>query len=72
MKFLRRIVRNGNSSQVSIPRNLMDYLRWREGDPIIVELTEDMAILVRTPNVTDLRSTPMPMTLDVGAAKVEA
>ncbi len=72
MKSLRRIVRNGNSSHVSIPRDVLEYLRWRAGDPLIVEVTERMTLEVRPPNVTDLRSPGLPMTLEGAAPGVRS
>jgi len=64
MKELRRIVRNGNSTQVSIPRRMLEYLGWRPGEPIVIELTECGSIEIRRPVISDLRSPAKGMNLD--------
>jgi antitoxin component of MazEF toxin-antitoxin module len=61
----RQLVRNGNSSQVCIPRRMLDALRWQAGDPVLVALTERGTIeIVR--EVRDARkpATLQPMMLD--------
>jgi len=57
MKTLRRLVRNGNSTQVTIEQRFLDFLRWRQGDYMIVELTERNTLEVRPAMGADLRST---------------
>lgn len=64
MKELRRIVRNGNSTQVSIPRRMLEYLGWRAGEPIVIELTECQTIEIRRPVISDLRSPAQGLNLD--------
>jgi antitoxin component of MazEF toxin-antitoxin module len=61
----RQLVKNGNSTQCTIPRRMLDALRWRTGDPVLVELTERGTIeiqreVIRGPQPTKLQ----PMTLD--------
>jgi antitoxin component of MazEF toxin-antitoxin module len=65
VKVLRQLVRNGNSTQVSIPQRMLDVLRWRKGDGMILELTERNTVEVRPATAADLRTTRLhPMTLD--------
>ena len=66
VKLLRKLVRNGNSTQITIPPQVLEYLGWRSGMPVIVELTAAKTIEVRPPTVADMRSADaIPMTLDL-------
>lgn len=47
MKALQKLVRNGNSTQLTIPRPVLMHLGWLPGDPVIVELLEDKTLHVR-------------------------
>jgi hypothetical protein len=48
MKFIRRLTRHGHSTHVSIPPQLLDYLRCRVGDMIVaVETAESFELRVR-------------------------
>jgi antitoxin component of MazEF toxin-antitoxin module len=49
MRRLARIVRNGNSAQVTVPRNYLTYLGWRFGDDMILEILEDQSLRIRRP-----------------------
>jgi antitoxin component of MazEF toxin-antitoxin module len=60
MKYFHRLVKNGNSTQVTIPRRMMDHLRWRTGDPMVVELTERGTLEIRPPIVDDMRTATAP------------
>lgn len=64
MKVIRRLVRHGNSSHVSLPPRVLEFLGWRPGDPLCVEITMRKTIEIRPPDVSDLRATTQPMTLD--------
>ena len=72
MKVLRRLVRNGSSTHVSIPPRVMDFLRWRLGDPLVVEVTERMTLEIRPPRIDDLRTPGQPMVLDARLPEVKA
>lgn len=62
MKTLRRLARSGNSSHVVIERRLLDFMRWRPGDWLIVELTERGTLEVRPATGADLRAvSPAPI-----------
>lgn len=49
MRCLQKIVQNGNSSQVTLPRPLMFWLGWLPGEAIIVEALEDKSVRIRRP-----------------------
>jgi len=53
MRRLARIVRNGNSAQVTVPLNYLNYLGWRFGDDIILEILEDQSLRLRRPLTRD-------------------
>lgn len=63
MKHLRKLVRNGHSTQLTIPIGMLDHLRWRAGEPIVLELTAADTIEVRRPTIADLRGSSDPMEL---------
>lgn len=49
MRRLQKLVRNGNSTQVTIPHQALFYLGWLPGEAIILELTENKSIVIRRP-----------------------
>lgn len=55
MKVAVKITRNGNAAYVCIPRRVLDALRWRAGDPVILEMTDSDSIAVHPPRIADLR-----------------
>jgi antitoxin component of MazEF toxin-antitoxin module len=60
VRFANRLVRNGNSTQVTVPARALEWLQWRAGDPIVVELQVDRTLLVRRPTADDLRVASAP------------
>lgn len=72
MKFIRQLTRNGNSTQVTMPKDLLMYLRWFTGDAVVVELTERGTVEVRRATADDLVTERVPaMTIRrIPAAKV--
>ncbi len=56
MKNIRRLIRNGNSTQVTIEARLLEFLRWRAGDYVTVELTERGTLEVRPATTVDMRA----------------
>lgn len=64
MKTRQRIVKNGNAAHVAIPKRLMEYLRWRTGQAIIVELTPMNTIELRVPTLADNATPGPPQLLD--------
>lgn len=54
MRALQKLVRNGNSTQVTIPKPLLVHLGWLPGGDVIVELAVDNRSLVfREPRADD-------------------
>lgn len=65
MKYIRQLVKNGHSTQVTIPKDLLLYLRWFCGDAIVVELTQRGNVEIRRATARDLTNERVaPMTLD--------
>lgn len=56
MKVALKLVRNGNATQVTIPRRVLDFMRWRAGDAMILEITGPTTITVHPPGPTDYRT----------------
>lgn len=54
MRALLKIVRNGNSAQVTIPRAMLLHCGLIPGQPIIVEVLEDRSIHIRVPVEADV------------------
>jgi antitoxin component of MazEF toxin-antitoxin module len=66
MKAIRRLTRRGNSYHVSMPPQIVDYLRWKITDGIVVEVTADDKVLLRRVTPADLGSASIqPMNLDL-------
>jgi antitoxin component of MazEF toxin-antitoxin module len=61
MKFIRRLTRHGHSTHVSIPPQLIDYLRLQNGDMIVVETTESFELRVRRAAPEDLTAQRSPL-----------
>lgn len=53
MRWLQKLVRNGNSTQITIPRQLLGHLGWLPGEPVIVEVLEDKTVALRRPQESD-------------------
>ena len=49
MRALQKLVVNGNSTHVTIPRPLLLWLGWLPGEAIIVEATEQKSVILRRP-----------------------
>jgi antitoxin component of MazEF toxin-antitoxin module len=65
MKFLRRLSRHGGSTHVSIPPQVIDWLRWRTGDCVVVEVRDRREMVIHLPmSADDLRAQMPSMTLD--------
>jgi antitoxin component of MazEF toxin-antitoxin module len=56
MVQLLRLVKNGNSTHVVIPRGFLRSLAWNTGEQVAVELLEDGTLCVRQATVRDLRA----------------
>lgn len=49
-----KLTRNGNATTVCIPVKYLEFLRWRAGDQIIIEITDSDRLVVRRPRAADL------------------
>lgn len=58
MKRLQKLVRNGNSTQVTLPPQMMNFLSWLPGQEIIVELTDHGFVIIRKPSPSDFTTRP--------------
>lgn len=65
MRFGRRLSRNGHSNIVSLPAQLLNHLRWRGGDQLVIELTERDSLEIRRARPEDYQTMKIsPMRLD--------
>lgn len=55
MRTLQKIIRNGDSSVVTIPMQVMRALDWMQGDIVVVECTPKREIIIRQPNLKDVQ-----------------
>lgn len=53
MRAFQKLVKNGNSTAVSIPRTLLVHLGWLPGESVIIELLEDNTLRLRRPTERD-------------------
>lgn len=53
MRALQRLVRNGNSTQVTIPRAILMHLGWLPSEEVIVTVLEDKSLHIRRPTTDD-------------------
>jgi antitoxin component of MazEF toxin-antitoxin module len=54
MKYQNKLVRNGNATQVALPKKLLDWLQWNCGQSVIVQANLDRTVTVRRPRPDDL------------------
>lgn len=47
MRDIRRLVRNGNATQITISRPMLVHLGWLPGMDMVMELLEDNTIRIR-------------------------
>jgi hypothetical protein len=47
MKFLLKLVRNGNSTMVTVPRELLDALQLHAGGVVIATLHDERTMAIR-------------------------
>jgi antitoxin component of MazEF toxin-antitoxin module len=68
MLLIRRLTRKGNSFHVSMPTAVIDFMRWRIGDGIALEVTDSDRIVLRRVKASDmLVATVPPMNMDLTA-----
>lgn len=71
MRAIQKLVRNGNSTQITIPRTVLIHLGWIPGQPVILEILEDRSIVIRTLREADLAPARMLPTVFAGPAPVK-
>lgn len=64
MKVIRRITKRGCSAHISLPPQMLNFLRWNYGDGVVIEVTSRRTLEIRLPEDIDLRAPMMPMTID--------
>lgn len=64
MRFLRRLVRHGNSMHVSFPPEMIRWLQWNPQQGLVVEAQLDRTVVVRPARPDDMSVPQQPMTLD--------
>jgi antitoxin component of MazEF toxin-antitoxin module len=50
---IQKLVRNGSSTQVTIPRCVLIWLGWQTGQAVAVEILEDKTLHIRRPTTED-------------------
>ena len=55
MKVIRKLTRNGNSTTVSFHPAILDFMRWRPGDHLVLEVRSREEVVLRLPHDADLR-----------------
>lgn len=53
MRAIQKLMRNGTSTVVTIPRPVLIHLGWLPGQMVILEVLEDQSIRVRLPHEVD-------------------
>lgn len=65
MKVLRKLAKHGNAHHVAIPPQAIDFLRWRSGDQLVVEVRDRRELIVHLPfTADDLRAPGPSSTID--------
>ena len=57
MLAIQKLVRNGSSTQVTIPRTFLNVLEWLPGQLVAVEYCADKTVRVRKPRERDFQRT---------------
>jgi len=53
MRAEQKLVRHGNATGVSIPKQILVYLGWLPGERVVIELLEDMSLRLRLRDESD-------------------
>jgi len=67
---IQKIVLQGNSAMVTIPRAMMNFLGWRPGQPVTLRLQENGTIVVRLWRDNELQQVGTPGLVDVATPTV--
>lgn len=68
MRALQRLVRNSNSTAVSIPKVMLIHLGWFVGEFVVIELLEDNTLRLRRPCEQDIAPLGAPRIIHDGPA----
>jgi antitoxin component of MazEF toxin-antitoxin module len=49
VRALQRLIHNGNSTSITIPRTILHHLGWLCGEHVIIEVLEDRSLRIRRP-----------------------
>lgn len=71
MLAFQKLVRNGNSTQVTIPRALLNYLQWLPGQLVTLEVRDDRSFVVRLPRQSDYAPIRKPAALLIESPEVK-
>ena len=63
MRALQKLVRNGNSTSLTIPKVVLIHLGWLPGEQMIIELLEDQSLRIRRPCDRDFAPLGVPRVL---------
>lgn len=47
MELFQKLIKNGSSTQITVPVPMMQALGWRTGEPVLLTMTEDGSLLVQ-------------------------
>ena len=65
MRFVRRLVKNGNSFHVSLDPRMLAWLQWSPQEELVVEAPLDREVRIRRRQVESIGVPVQPMTLDL-------
>lgn len=64
MRALQKLVRNGNSIQVTIPRPILMHLGWLPGNFVVVDLLESGELRLAKLDIDNRRKTGQTMVVE--------
>lgn len=70
MRAVQKLIRNGNATGVTIPRQILVSLGWLPGEQMIIEVLEDHSLRVRRPVERDFAPIAAPRLVTDDAAAV--
>lgn len=69
MRAVQKLVKNGNSTQITILRPMLVWLGWLPGQSVVVEVLEDKTLHVRLLELAEIAPRQMRPTLIDAAEK---
>jgi antitoxin component of MazEF toxin-antitoxin module len=68
MLVIRRLTRKGHSAHVSLPTAILEFLRWRIGDAIAIEVVDSDRVVLRRMKASDgMTASVPPLNMDLFA-----